>query len=122
MSDTPLEVVNAYFAAMRGGRAHAAALFALFDEDAVYDEPFGGERRVHRGRSAIEAAIAASWEQAPQDLTLDVDRADVDGPVVVSEWTCRSPSFPAPIRGRDRCEVRDGRIVALEVTLLEDGA
>lgn len=120
MPDTPLEVVHAYFAAMRGGRAHATALFALFDDEAVYDEPFGGERRVHQGRSAIEAAITASWDQTPPDLTLDVDRVDVDGAIVVSEWTCRSPAFPGPIRGRDRCEVRDGRIVKLEVSFLED--
>lgn len=118
MPDTPLEIVQTYFDAMRGGRTSGPTLFALFHDDAVYVEPFMGESRTHHGRSAIETAISTSWDHAPPDLTLEVDRIDVDGPVVVSEWTCRSPAFDSPMRGRDRCEIRDGRIVRLEVTFL----
>lgn len=118
MQRTAVEVVDRYFAAMRGGRDAASDLFALFDDEAVYTEPFAGKPRTHRGKAAIEAAISASWDSAPPDLTLEVDRVDVDGDVVVSEWTCRSPAFDGPMRGRDRCQVRDGRIVLLDVQLL----
>ena len=119
MSDSPIEVVHDYFKAMQAGASASERLFALFADDAVYVEPFSGQRLTHEGRSAIEAYLAASWDNAPPEMTLDVDRVDVDGEVVVSEWTCRSPAFPAPVRGRDRCVVREGRIQRLEVDLLE---
>ncbi|MEN0061233.1 MAG: nuclear transport factor 2 family protein [Myxococcota bacterium] len=118
----PIDVVQAYFHAMQGGPANRAELFALFADDAVYVEPFSGQTLTHEGRAAIEAYLAASWEQAPPDLELQVDRIDVDGDVVVSEWTCRSPALPVPYRGRDTCTVREGRIQRLEVEPLGDTA
>lgn len=112
---TPTDVVQEYFRAMQAGRAAAKALFALFDDDAVYVEPFTGVRRTHVGRPAIEACLRDGWEREPPELSLEVNRIDVDGDVVRSEWTCRSPAFEAPIKGIDVCTVRDGRIARLEV-------
>ncbi|MCB9595987.1 MAG: nuclear transport factor 2 family protein [Sandaracinaceae bacterium] len=113
---TPTEVVQSYFAAMQTGRDAADALFALFVDDAVYVEPFTGASRTHEGRAAIEACIRESWDHAPPDLALEVNRIDVDGDVVRSEWTCTSPVFEAPVRGVDVCTVRGGRIARLEVS------
>ena len=121
MAQPPVDVVDAYFRAMQGGRERSEELLALFADDAVYVEPFSGETLTHRGRAAIEAYLSASWDQAPPDLILEVDRMDVDGDVVVSEWTCRSPALPQPYRGRDRCTVREGRIQRLEVEPIPDG-
>lgn len=118
MNMLPRDVVDAYFRAMQTGAEAATDLFALFADDAVYIEPFSGARRVHEGRAAIEACLRASWTQVPPDLALRVDRVDVDGPVVTSTWTCSSPAFPGPVRGRDTATVRDGRIARLDVTFL----
>ena len=116
---TAIEVVERYFAAMQGGQAEADALFSLFADDAVYVEPFSGagDGKVlsHRGLAAIRACFEANWSKSPPALSLEVNRIDVDGPVVRSEWTCRSPAFDEPVRGVDVCTVRDGRIERLEV-------
>lgn len=119
---TPTTVVNAYFEAMARGSDAADDLFALFAKDAVYTEPFTGTVRRHEGQAAIEQCFTTSWENAPPDLVLTVDRIDVDGDTVVSEWTCTSPAFPGPMRGTDRCVVRAGRIAELEVRFLDGEA
>lgn len=111
----PVEVVDRYFRAMQAGPAGADELFSLFAEDAVYIEPFSGQSLTHRGRPEIEAYLRGSWEQGPPDLELTVNRVDVDGEVVRSEWTCSSPAFEAPVRGIDECTVRQGQIQRLEV-------
>ena len=112
---TSLEVVQEYFKAMQAGSAAAQTLFSLFADDAVYVEPFSGTERTHRGRAQIEACFAGSWKETPPDLGLSVNRVDVDGDVVRSEWTCTSPAFETPVRGVDLCTVNAGRITRLEV-------
>ena len=114
----PLEVVQSYFKAMQAGRSAADDLFALFAEDAVYSEPFSGQVRTHEGKAAIESYLRASWETTPPDLTLEVDRIDVDGAQVRSEWTCRSPAFPQPVRGVDVCHIKEGKIARLQVSFV----
>ncbi len=112
----PFEVVQEYFKAMQAGAAGAGALFALFADDAVYVEPFTGTSRTHQGRAAIEACFTGSWKNTPPDLELELNRVDVDGNVVRSQWTCSSPAFEAPIKGTDVCTVEAGRIKRLEVS------
>ncbi len=112
---SPIEVVQQYFKAMQGGPAKGEQLFALFAEDATYIEPFSGRELTHQGRSAIEQHLRSSWTNSPPDLELQLNRIDVDGEVVRSEWTCTSPAFPQPIHGSDVCTVREGRIHRLEV-------
>jgi ketosteroid isomerase-like protein len=92
-------------------------LVALFAEDAVYVEPFSGG--VHEGRDAIRAWLNASWADAPPDLALTVERIDAAGDTVETHWTCESPAFARPARGRDRFTIRDGRIARLESRLVE---
>ena len=112
---SPVEVVTAYFEAMKAGASRVDDLLALFAEDAVYIEPFSGESRTHEGLPAISDTIRTSLKNPPPDMTLEVNRVDVDGDVVESDWTCSSPVFPGPMRGKDRCTVKDGRIQRLEV-------
>lgn len=114
----PQAVVDRYFRAMQAGRAAKAELFALFAEDATYIEPFTGAPRTHRGITAIETAFEESWKNPPPDLAIKVERVDLDGDQVRSEWVCTSPAFPGPVRGYDLCQVRDGRIARLEVNLI----
>ncbi len=114
-----IAVVERYFEAMAGGVGSLPSLIALFAEEAVYTEPFSGAPRTHRGRAAIGACLAEAQRQPPPDLSLRLDRIALDGEEVVSEWTCRSPVFPAPVRGRDRAVIHEGRIVRLEVVLLD---
>lgn len=111
----PIEVVQSYFKAMQAGEEAADDLFGLFADHAVYIEPFSGESRTHEGKAAIETCLRAGWENTPPGLELEVNRIDVDGDQVRSEWTCTSPAFEAPIKGIDQCTVSGGRIVRLEV-------
>lgn len=101
---------------MKAGPAAAQDLYALFADDAVYVEPFSGASKTHEGRAAIEACFAGSWKNTPPDLELEVNRVDVDGDTVRSEWTCRSPAFDTPVKGIDVCVVQEGRIKRLEVS------
>jgi ketosteroid isomerase-like protein len=111
----PTQIVDAYFEAMRAGKSGVDELLALFADDATYIEPFSGESRTHLGIDAIRDCILGSLESPPPDMTLEVDRVDVDGGTVRSEWTCRSPAFPQPMKGVDVCLVEDGKIRRLEV-------
>lgn len=111
-------IVNAWFRAMRRGKAGEDELVALFDAEAEYIEPFGGQARRHVGTRAIRECLREGFEQPPPELSLTIDRVDVDGPKVRAEWTCSSPVFEAPIRGVDEYTLRDGRITRLETSLI----
>ncbi|MEM6991662.1 MAG: nuclear transport factor 2 family protein [Myxococcota bacterium] len=115
---TPHAVVERYFQAMRAGAAAEGPLMALFAEDARYTEPFTGTVRTHVGRAEIRRCFVTSWADPPRDLELTVDRIDVDGTHATAEWTCTSPTFDAPVRGRDEYEIVDGEITALTVVFL----
>lgn len=90
---------------------------SLFSEDAVYTTPFEGTPRTVRGLTDIRATFRRSWVDPPPDLEVIVDRIEVDGERVTSHWTCVSPAFSGPVRGRDRYVVRGGLIAELHVTL-----
>lgn len=94
---------------------------ALFAEDAVYVEPFSGSPRTHRGKPAICAVMQAGWKAPLPAMSIDVDRVDVDGPVVRAQWTCRSPALPGGRgRGENTFTLHQGRIIRLETRMLED--
>jgi len=82
---SPVEVVSAYFEAMKAGGARVDDLLALFADDATYIEPFSGETRTHEGSKAIADCIRTSMESPPPDMTLEVNRVAVDGDTVRSE-------------------------------------
>lgn len=113
------ETIERFFKAMQRGPDGHDELLALFAEDAVYIEPFSPGGGVHEGKDEIRAWLAQSQQNAPPDLRLTVDRLDAAEGLVEAFWTCESPAFARPSRGRDRFTIADGRIVRLETTLLE---
>jgi ketosteroid isomerase-like protein len=114
------ELIDRYFAAMRRGAAAEEEMMALFAEDAVYVEPFTDVSEPAVGKEAVRARLRRGWEFPLPDLELDVLEVEVGGPVARSRWECRSPALPAPVRGEDHYEFRDGKISRLEVRLLPD--
>ena len=115
------DVVEAYFAAMRRGGEAEAEMLALFTDDAVYDEPFSGQPEPAVGIAAVRDRLRAGWAEPLPDMELDVLSVEVTGNTAVSHWECRSPAFPAPVRGSDAYEFRDGRIAVLRVTIDRPG-
>lgn len=110
-------VVEAYFRAMQAGAAGGDEMMVLFAEDAVYVEPFTGQARTHTGRAAIRQNFIDSQRYAPPDMRLTLDRVDLAGDQIRSEWTCTSPAFPHPMHGQDLWTLRDGKIIRLETSL-----
>jgi len=122
---TAQEVVKRYFSAMRVRASGSNGMAALFTDDAVYVEPFsaafgGGsaEKHTHHGKAAVVAYFDAAWQQQPPDMVVALDRLDIDGDLIRSEWTCTASIFPAPLRGYDVYTIRGGKIARLETTLL----
>jgi ketosteroid isomerase-like protein len=111
-------IVERYFAAMRRGAEAEDELIELFDRDAVYTKPFTSTEPAV-GIEAIRARFRAGWEAPLPDLELDVLSLEIDGTAARSTWECRSPALPQPVRGEDRYEFRDGRIVRLDVRMTD---
>jgi uncharacterized protein (TIGR02246 family) len=110
------ELYGKYIAGMNDG--DPAAVAALFADDGVYVEPFStGTPNEVRGRAAIEEYFRQSVQMRPKDMTVSVDRIDVDGELVRTKWTCSSADWDAPMQGSDEMRVGDGRIKRLEVHL-----
>ena len=120
MTDNNRNVVERYFQAMRAGAGGSDEMMSLFADDAVYVDPFGGDGMplTHVGKDAIRCAFVQSQQHAPPDMTLSLDRVDVDGERVRSEWTCNSPAFPRPMRGQDLWIIQHGLVVRLETSFL----
>ncbi len=112
-------VVERYMAGMQAGPCGVEDLVGLFEEDAVYVEPFGGQPQVHSGKAAIRDFFQNALEQHLRGARLTLDRLDMDGERLRSEWTCEVPAFNAPLRGFDLLTLRDGRIARLETTVTE---
>jgi ketosteroid isomerase-like protein len=110
------ETIDRFYRAMQHGPEGVDALVALLADNAVYVEPFSGG--THEGREAIRAFLAQSQGQLP-DVQIIVDRIDVMGETVTTEWTCTSSAFARPSRGRDEFTIRDGKIARLETRLTE---
>jgi hypothetical protein len=115
-------VIDRYFHAMRTGAAGGDEMMGLFADDAVYVEPFSGRVVMHTGKTAIRRSYLESRTYAPADLTITLDRIDVEGDRIRTEWTCRAPAFPGPMRGQDLWTIRDGKIHRLETTLASRAA
>lgn len=122
MTGVPLEVSN-FFLAMQAGKTSYDAIAACFADDAVYEEPFTGEARTHRGKDAIMKAMALGWEMPMVDTRIRIDRAAASSGEVHIEWTCFSPSLPGGKgHGLNRFTMQDGLIVSLVTTLREGEA
>lgn len=114
------QLVERYFKAMQAGAEALEEMVSLFAEDGEYIEPFsaGGQPNAHRGSAAIRAFFQESF-QGPlgHDVQLTLDRLDVDGNKLRSEWTCSMPIFPRPMHGFDLYTLEGGKIKRLEVTV-----
>ena len=111
--------VEQYLAKMQAGPDGLDDLVSLFEDDAVYVEPFGGQPQVHSGRIEIRAFFEQALQQHLKGVRLTLNRLDIDGDRLRSEWTCEIPMFSAPMRGFDLLTLRDGRIARLETTVTE---
>lgn len=111
------ETLAEYFKAMQRGPDGVEELTALFADDAVYVEPFTPGGGIHSGRDAVGRWLTASQQHAPPELTLTIEKIDAEENAIQVEWTCTSPAFARPSRGRDRFTLRDGKIARLETTL-----
>jgi hypothetical protein len=104
---------------MQAGAPSADEMMSLFADDAEYVEPFSGKPVRHVGKLAIRKATQLGWERPLPDMTISIDRLDLDGDEVRAEWTYRSPALPGGSgRGVNQYRLRDGRIVRLETTLV----
>jgi ketosteroid isomerase-like protein len=113
------QTVERYLAAMQAGAGGIEDLVGLFDEHAVYVEPFTGMPQVHTGRAEIRAFYQRALEQEMRDARLTLERLDIDGDRLRSEWTCHLPVLGVELHGFDLLSLRDGRIVRLETTVTE---
>ena len=113
------DTVEQYLAKMQAGPGGLDDLVSLFQDDAVYVEPFSGQPQVHSGRNEIRAFFEQALEQHLKGVRLTLNRLDIDGERLRSEWTCEIPMLSAPMRGFDLLTLRDGRIARLETTVTE---
>lgn len=101
ISSQQRQTVDELFRAMQAGPGGEEAMMALFNEDAVFVEPFSGQPQTHAGKAAIRESFRQQWENPLPNLRLVLDRVDIDGPRIRAEWHCTSPVLPAPMRGVD---------------------
>ena len=85
--------VEQYFAAMQAGSSGVDDLVSLFEDEAVYVEPFTGKPQVHSGKGEIRAFFQEALETHMKGARLILDRLDIDGGRLRSEWTCEIPMF-----------------------------
>ncbi|MDE3075192.1 MAG: nuclear transport factor 2 family protein [Chloroflexota bacterium] len=122
MAITPTDraVVDSYFRAMQAGPNGEREMVSLFSDDAEYIEPFSaqGKPTSHKGIHAIREFFHQSF-QGPMGsgVKLSLDRLDLDGDRLRSEWTCEVPTMPGPFKGTDHYTIRDGKIQRLEINL-----
>ena len=92
---------------------------AVSNDDGVLVEPFTGRMQTHTGKQAIRASLEQMAQNRAPDLTLTLDRVDMDGSAVRAEWTCTSKVMPGPMRGYDLFVIRSGKISRLEIVITE---
>lgn len=116
MSPSDRSLVETYFKAMQAGADGEADMLSIWADDGVYVEPFTGQgqRREHAGKEAIHAFFKQSYDAHMTPVRITLDRLDVDGDKLRSEWTCLMPGMPE-FSGHDLYTIRDGKIARLEV-------
>lgn len=117
MSQMPLEITN-FFLAMQAGPSGLDILAEMFTADAEYYEPFSGQPGPHRGPKAIAATFEASRTDAFDDAVITLGGVEVEGNIIVVDWTCISAAIPGGRgSGQNRFEMEDGKIAILRTTL-----
>jgi ketosteroid isomerase-like protein len=115
MAASPKRVVEDFFRLMHTW--DDMEFLELFDNDAVYIEPFAGKPRRHRGVAAIKASFLDSWKQTPPNFRIRMGQVSVSGSSVRAEWSCTWDGLDGEMKGVDDFEILDGRIRRLEVTV-----
>ena len=113
-------IVERYFSAMQAGPSGEQEMVSLFGDDAEYIEPFSeqGRHTAHKGIAAIRQYFHETFHgPMAAKVKLTIDRLDVDGEQLRTEWTCEMPIVPAPFTGYDTYVIRDGKIQRLEINL-----
>jgi len=113
------KVVEDLLRTMQTGPSAFEELLALFADDGVLVEPFTGTMQTHTGKPAIRASLNQMAQHRAPDLTLKLDRVDMDGGAVRAEWTCTSDSMPGPMRGYDLFTIHGGKISRLEIFITQ---
>ncbi len=121
VSQNHQEVIENSSRAMQLGPAGESAIMALFTDDAVWIEPYIGQRRTHSGKEAIRAALKQMWQQpSPPGFAIATDRIHAEGPNVRVEWTCSCVGVPMLMRGHSLYTISsDNRIERLELFITE---
>lgn len=120
VSQSDRSAVDAYFKAMQlSPDRRPDAMAALFTDDGEYVEPFFGQPRTHKGKAAIRRFFEESAQHEQPGMRVTVNRVDVDGDRLRSEWTCTFPQVPQPMRGYDLYTIRGGKIARLEIHVIE---
>lgn len=119
VSERDRQVVDGVFRAMHERAAGENAMMALFAEDSVVTEPFSGQPQTHRGKPAIRAWFREAVNQMAPDMTLKLDRIDMDAGRVRAEWTCTSVVMKGPMRGYDLYSIESGLIKTAEFVVTE---
>jgi hypothetical protein len=112
-------VVEDLTRAMQIGPAAEDTLLELFTDSGVLVEPFSGQTQTHTGKDAIRTCLHGMWQNRAPDLTLTLNRVDLDGDSVRAEWTCTSAMMPGPMRGIDYLTIHSGKITRLEIVITE---
>jgi hypothetical protein len=114
------DLVIAYLRSMQMGPAGIAGILDLYADDGVYVEHLTsvkGEIRTHAGKAAIREALSSGMKWNPPDLSVALDRLEIEGNSLIAHWTCTSSQFAAPMKGTDRYTLSGGKIARLETRL-----
>ena len=121
VSQNQQQVIEDSSRAMQLGPLGEAAIMALFTDDAVWVEPYTGQRRTHAGKEAIRAALQQMWQQpSPPGFAITTDRIQAEGADVRVDWTCSAAGMPLLMRGYSLYAIStDNRIARLELLITE---
>lgn len=119
VQDADRKIVETVFQAMHERADGRDKMVSLFAADAELTEPFSGETKTHKGLEAIGAFFDGAVADMPPDMTIKMDRIDLDGDRVRAEWTCTSQAFGGPMKGHDLYRIVGGKIVNAEFVVTE---
>lgn len=113
------QVVDKVFQAMHARAQGEKVMATLFAQNATLSEPFSGEPRTHKGKESIMAWFRQAVTEMPPDMTIKMDRIDMDGERVRADWTCTSSAFSTPMKGSDYYRIAGGLIEQAEFVVTE---
>ncbi len=112
-------LVEQIFKAMHAREKGESIMSGLFAENATLIEPFSGEPRTHQGHASIMSWFREAVTQMPPDMTIKMDRIDMDSGRVRADWTCTSSAFSTPMKGIDFYRIQNGKIEHAEFVVTE---